>query len=183
MKLNEVKEKLAQTQTVYKEALSQIKTGAASPAMVEDIMVEAYEGSKLTLKELATISINSPSLIIVTPWDKSVVPKIEKAIRESGAGLNPAADDDNIKVPVPELNEEQRQNYVKLAKEKLEEAKIAVRNIRQNAFKAIDEREDNGVISEDERNSERTQVDSEMKKANENLEQMFADKQKQLMTV
>lgn len=183
MKLNEVKEKLTQTQNHYKEQLNGIKTGTASSGMVENIKVEAYEGSQLTIKELATISIPNNSLIVITPWDKSVVSAIEKAVRESSGNFNPAVDGDSVKVPIPALTEEQRGSYVKLAKEKLEEAKISVRNIRQNAFKALDEQEDNGVISEDEKERQRKAYDDAIKSANDSLQKMFSDKEKELMTV
>lgn len=183
MKLNEVKEKLTQTQNYYKDQLTGIKTGTASSAMVENIKVEAYEGSPLPLKELATISVPNNSLIVVTPWDKSIVHAVEKAIRESSNNFNPAIDSDSIKVPIPALTEEQRKSYVKLAKEKLEEVKISVRNIRQNAFKAIDEQEDNGVISEDEKKRQRKAIDDEIKSSNDTLQRMFNEKEKELMTV
>lgn len=183
MKLNEVRDKLTQTQTHYKEQLSGIKTGSASPSMVENIKVEAYSGSVMTLKELATISVPNNTLITITPWDKSIVTAIEKALRENSGGFNPNVDGDIIKVPIPPLTEEQRKNYVKLAKEKLEEAKIAIRNIRQNAFKAVDEQEENGIISEDEKNRMRSQMDDEIKKANDGVQQLFAAKEKDLMTV
>lgn len=181
MKSAELRQKLSQSVSVYKSQLSEIRTGAANPGLVENVKVEAYPGSFLTIKELATIAIVDPTLIVLSPWDGSVIPAIEKAIRVANIGLNPSVDKNTIKVPVPSLNEEQRLNFVKRAKEKLEEGKIAIRNIRQDAMKSIDEQEDNSLISEDEAKRMKEEVESEVKKTNSEIEEMFKVKEIELL--
>lgn len=181
MKYEELKQKLASTVSVYKSQLSEIRTGAANPGIVENIKAEAYPGSLLTIKELATISVVDPTLIVLTPWDNSVVSAIEKAIRLANIGLNPVVDKNAIKVPIPALNAEQRQNYVKRAKEKLEEAKISIRNIRQDAMKSIDEQEENSLFSEDEAKRLKQQIEDEVKNTNTNCEELFKGKELELL--
>ena len=183
MKSAELKQKLIQSVSVYKSQLSEIRTGAATPSLVENIKVEAYPGSFLTIRELSTIAVVDPTLIVLTPWDGSVIPMIEKAIRLANIGLNPTVDKNTIKVPVPSLNEEQRLNFVKRAKEKLEEVKIAIRNIRQDAMKSIDEQEENSLISEDESKRLKEEVEIEVKKTNSQIEELFKNKESELMKV
>lgn len=183
MKIQEFKNKLSQTIQVFKQSLSEVRTGGASTSLVENIKVEAYPGSQLTIKELATINVVDATLLTVVPWDTSVVSKIENSIREAGIGLNPVVDHSTIKVPVPQLNEEQRKNFVKMAKDKLEDSKIAVRNLRQDAMKSIDEQEENSVMSEDEADRERKTIEDEVKSANVTLEDLFKSKEKEILTI
>lgn len=183
MKIEELKNKLNLSVIAYKNNLSEIRTGIASPALVENIKVEAYAGTFLTVKELATINVIDSTLLTVNPWDTAVIKSIEKAIRLAGIGLNPVVDQNTIKIPVPQLNEEQRKNYVKIAKEKLEESKISVRNIRQDAMKSVDEQKENGVISEDELKQSKSEIEEEIKKTNAVLEELFKNKEKELLTI
>ncbi|NCT55296.1 ribosome recycling factor [bacterium] len=184
MKIEEYNNKLTQTFNHFKEELSQIRTGSANNSLVENIMVTAYEGSPpMRVLELATINVVDPYLLAVSPYDKSITEKISKAIKESSAGLNPSVDGSIIKVPVPQLNAEQRQKFVKFAKDKLEEARIAVRNIRQDAIKSVEEREENGVTSEDEMKREKTQIEEGVKNINKQLEDLFDSKEKELTTL
>lgn len=181
MKMEELKQKLSQSLSVYKSQLAEIRTGAANPGLVENIRVEAYPGTMLTIKELATIAVVDPTLIVLTPWDSAVVSPIEKAIRVANIGLNPAVDKNTIKVPIPSLNEEQRLSYVKRAKEKLEETKIAIRNIRQDSMKSIDEQEENNIFSEDEAKRMKEEVEAEVKRTNAELEELFRLKEVELL--
>lgn len=184
MKPHELQSKLQSTVDHFKEVLSDMRTGSANPSMVENIQVQAYEGSaSMNLRELANITVVDASLLTVEPWDKSITSKIEKAILSSGKNLNPAVEGAIIRVPVPQPTEETRKQYVKQAKEKLEEAKIAVRNIRQDAIKSAEEQEDEGVISEDELNRTRKTVEDSVKSINQKLEEMFKAKEAELMKV
>jgi len=182
MKYEELISKLDQTVDHLQDELKDLRTGTANASLVENIMVEAYEGTKLSVKELGTISATSASLITVTCWDKTIVEKVAKAIKTANQNLNPVVDNDTVKIPVPQLTEEQRQQYVKIAKQKLEEAKIAVRNIRQDAIKSVEEREENGLIGEDELERERRQIEDGVKKYNGELQQIFDQKEKDLLT-
>lgn len=184
MKITEFQNKLNQTLDHFKNELSQIRTSSANNSLVENIMVNAYEGSpSMRVLELATINVVDANLLTVTPFDKSILEKIAKAIAKSSSGLNPVVDGEIIKVPVPQLTTEQRQNYVKVAKEKLEEARIAVRNIRQDAIKSAEERNENGIISDDEMNREKKEIEDYVKKINVDLDAVLSSKEKELTTL
>jgi len=184
MKINDFEQKIQSSINYYKEELKGLRTGVANPSMVDNIKVTPYENSPaLTIKELATISVPSPSLIVITPWDKSVTDYIVSALRSMDAGFNPSVDGNVIRVTIPELTQEQRENYVKIAKKKLEEAKIAIRNIRQDIIKSLGEQEKNDLISEDEMNRLKKQVDEKVKKANEELQSIFLAKEQELLNL
>lgn len=184
MKINEFHNKLNQTLDHFKNELAQVRTSSADNSLVESIMVNAYEGSPaMRILELATINVVDANLLTVTPFDKSILEKIAKAITNSSSGLNAVIDGETIKVPVPQLTAEQRQNYVKVAKDKLEASRISVRNVRQDAIKSAEEREDNGVISEDEMNREKKEIEDAVKKINVDLDAVFSKKEKELTTL
>lgn len=164
--------------------LAQLRTGRAAASLVEDIKVSAYEGvAPLPLNEVASISTTDSQTILINPWDKSVLASIESAITESGRGLNPVNDGDNIRVNIPPLTEDRRKEMVKQISQVVEEGKIKVRNLRQNAIKAIEEQEDNGVISEDDMFREKKRIEEDVKKANDDLEDMAKQKESEVMQV
>lgn len=183
MKIHDLNNHINDIKTHYKSELLKIRTGRANVSLVEDILVEAYDGSPpLKLNELASLSTPDAQLISVSPWDKSILRKIEEAIVKSGRGLNPSNDGSNIRVPVPALTEERRKELVKEVYAKLEESKIRVRNIRQDAIKSSEEQEDQGVISEDEMYRIKKEIEDIIQKANKELTEMAEIKEKELMT-
>ncbi len=115
---------------------SAIRTGRAHSSLVEDISVE-YLGSKLRIKELATIMVPEPRVIMIQPWDKQALPVIEKAIKDSSLGLNPATDGHAVRLTLPPLTEERRKEFIKLLRQKIEEARIRVRQIREDIIKKV----------------------------------------------
>ncbi|MDR1476191.1 MAG: ribosome recycling factor [Holosporales bacterium] len=129
--------------------LSGIRAGRASVALLEPVRVEAY-GSMMPLNQLASVSAPDARMLSVNVWDKSMVKAIEKAIRECGANLNPAIDGQVVRVPIPPLTEERRQELSKMAAKYAEETKIALRNIRRDAMDCVKQLEKSGEISEDE---------------------------------
>lgn len=135
-----------------KHELKQIRTGRAQPSIVEDleVQVEAYGGSRLRLRELATISAPDASMLMITPFDRSVIKDIEKAIQISSLGLNPVVDQNIIRLAIPALTQERREQLVKLVKQKLEEAKVALRNVRGEVKDDIEAQKDAGGVSEDD---------------------------------
>lgn len=184
MKIQELRDKVSHQVTHFKEELSTIRTGRASSSLVENIKVEAYEGSGyMAIRELATISIPEPTAITIHPWDMSILPKIEKAVRNSPGGLNPVVFDDLIRVPVPPLSQERRMELVKMVKNKAEEAKVEIRQIRQDEMKSIDEMEHNGIISEDERFKMRGEVESIIKEKSEEIERAASEKEVELLKI
>jgi ribosome recycling factor len=116
--------------------LATIRTGRANSGMVEDIQVE-YMGSRLRIKELATIMTPEPRTITIQPWDKGAIPLIEKAIRDHGSGFSPASDSQGVKVNIPPLMEERRKEMIKLLGQKVEEARIKSRQIREDVIKKV----------------------------------------------
>ena len=126
-----------------------LRTGRASISLLDPISVEIY-GSAMPISQLATVSVPEPRMITVQVWDKNSVGAVEKAIRDSELGLNPAGDGQLIRVPIPELNEERRHELVKVAHKYAEQARIAVRHVRRDGMEAAKKEEKDGRISQDE---------------------------------
>ncbi|MEX2550099.1 MAG: ribosome recycling factor [Nitriliruptoraceae bacterium] len=131
------------------EDFAGIRTGRANPQLLNRITVDYY-GAPTPLQQLANFSVPEPRMLIVNPFDKSSVSQIEKAIRDSDLGLNPASDGGTIRCVFPELTEERRVEYIKLAKQAAEEGRVAVRNIRRSARDAMQKLEDSGEVGADE---------------------------------
>ncbi len=132
-----------------KRELSGIRAGRANPQLLEEIPVEAY-GGRMKMMEVGTISAPQPSLLSIQVWDASLIKAVEKAILEANLGLNPAVDGTTVRVPLPPLTEERREEFVKLAKTKGEEAKIQIRQIRQDTRGTWDKESESGDFGEDE---------------------------------
>lgn len=143
------KTKMEKSTTLLAQELSKLRTGRASPALLEGIKVEYY-GSTLPLNQVATISIPEPRLIVIQPWDKAVLPEIEKALFKSSIGLTPNSDSNVIRLSIPTLTTERREELIKLTQRLAEEAKVAVRNIRRDANNEIKKEEKDKKISEDD---------------------------------
>ncbi|MGB7055706.1 MAG: ribosome recycling factor [bacterium] len=140
--------KMQKSLLLLAQELSKLRTGRASPALLEGIKVEYY-GSQLPLNQVATISIPEPRLIIIQPWDKTALPNIEKAIFKSAVGLTPNNDGNVIRLAVPPLTTERREELIKLTLRMAEETKVAIRNIRRDSNNEIKRLEKEKEISED----------------------------------
>lgn len=167
----ELKKRLAKSIEFLKSELTKIRTGRASPSMLDDVRVKAYE-QIMTVKELASISVLDPKNILVSPWDKKLASDIAKGIRDSDLNLNPIVDGDLIRVPVPELSQERRQELSKVVASKVEETKQAVRNIRQEAMKDIEKDFEDKKISEDDKFRFKEDVNEIVKESNEQAEEI-----------
>lgn len=143
-------EKMSKTLSVLREQFSGIRTGKASPALVENITVDYY-GVPTRMKEIAGISTPEARLIVISSYDPTALPHMEKAILAANLGVTPLNDGRVIRVPIPELNEERRNDLIKLAKRMAEEARVAIRNVRRDANEAVKSLEKQGKISEDEK--------------------------------
>ncbi len=173
--LNKVREDLI-------SELNTLRTGRATAAIIEGILVEAYPGSApLPLNEIGTVSIPDAQSILISPWDKSILGKIEDGIRKSGRGLNPVNEGDTIRIPVPTLTEETRKEKAKEVSKMVEDAKIKVRTVRHNAISSVEEQEDNKVLTEDELYREKESIDKLVKSMNEVLDELGAKKSQELM--
>lgn len=157
-----------------------IRTGRANSAMVEDIQLE-YMGSKLRIKELATIMTPEPRMIIIQPWDKGVIPLIEKAIREHGTGLSPSSDTNGIRVAVPPLMEDRRKELVKLLGQKIEEARIKSRQIREDIIKKVNAEVKAKTAREDDLRKAKDEVQKIIDEFNRKIDELAKKKEQELM--
>lgn len=137
---------------VVTQDLASIRSGRATPALVENILISAYEGTqRMRVLEMATITTQDTRTIVISPFDPSVMKDIERGIGEAGVGLNPVVDGEIIRIVIPPLSEERREEYVKLARAKLEAGRVMIRQIRHEAMKSLKQKEEAGEVSEDER--------------------------------
>ncbi|MEA3355323.1 MAG: ribosome recycling factor [Patescibacteria group bacterium] len=167
---------------VFKDLLN-IQTGRAKPAMVEDIKVEAYEGSYMNLKELASISASDSHSIVIKPWDSSVIKKIEAGILKSELNLSPVVDGEVVRINIPLLNEERRTELTKIIKQKIEAGKAMLRQVRIEMKKQIDNQKDEAGVSEDDIHKMQDRLQKLMDDYNKKLDEMEKAKEKELMTL
>ena len=147
--LNDLKRRMDGALGVLKGELAGLRTGRASAGMLEPVSVEAY-GSHMPIAQLATVNVPEARLITVQVWDRSMVSAVERAIRESNLGLNPVVEGQVMRIPVPELNAERRQELVKVAHKYAEQAKVAVRHVRRDGMEELKKAERDGTISQDD---------------------------------
>lgn len=157
--------------------LATIRTGRATSDLVEDIKVEAYD-SVSTLKELAAISIPEPRQILISPWDKSVVEDIERALRAND--LNPAVDGDSIRIMLPALTGEVRDRLMKEVGERAEESKVSLRMVRRGAVENIERAKESKEISKDDEFTQRKKIDELVEELNKKIDQVSQDKKEQM---
>jgi len=147
--LLEIEDKMDKAVAALRSDLLVIRTGRASPALVEKLMVECY-GSSMPLNQMATIAVPEPRLLTIRPWDISVIGNIEKAILKSDLGLTPNNDGKIIRLPIPALTDERRRDLSKMVSRRAEEARVAIRNLRRDGLKEIGDLQKNKEISEDD---------------------------------
>ncbi|HVM08147.1 MAG TPA: ribosome recycling factor [Acidimicrobiales bacterium] len=146
---SDAREKMAKAVSHLQGEFAAIRTGRATPALVEHLKVEYY-GSEVPLQQIAGFNVPEPRLLVITPYDKSALKNIEKAIQHSDLGVNPSNDGNVIRLAFPALTEERRKDFVKIAKHKAEEARVAVRNVRRSARHDMEALEKDGDITSDE---------------------------------
>lgn len=156
-----------------------LRTGRASPAILDGVSVAAY-GSQMPMKQVANVSVEDARTLRIQPWDASLVKDIERAIAAANLGVGTAADSSGLRVTFPDLTSERRQELVKIAKGKLEEAKATLRVARDDAWKQIQEREREGTLTEDDKYSLKDELQKKMDAANEALENAFKAKEKEM---
>ncbi len=133
-----------------KSEFGSLRTGRASAALVEPIQVEAY-GQMTPINQLGTVNVPEPRMVVINVWDKAMISKVEKAIRESGIGINPVTDGPLIRLPIPELNEERRRELTKVAAQYAESAKVAIRNVRRDGMDQIKKAKAQGMGEDDQK--------------------------------
>ena len=159
-----------------------LRTGRASAGLLEPVMVDAY-GGKMPLNQVASVTVPESRMLLVQVWDRALAGEVDKAIRESGLGLNPMAEGATIRVPVPELNEERRRDLVKVAHNYAEQARVAVRHIRRDGMDQLKKAEKDGEMSQDEMHGKSDLVQKATDDAVAEIDAMLATKEKEIMQV
>jgi ribosome recycling factor len=167
---------------VVQDDMATVRTGRAKPSIVENVMIEAY-GTNMRLMELAMISAPDPNLITISPWDKSVLSAVEKGIASAGLNLNPVVDGDQIRIVVPSLTQERREDMVKLVKQKTEGGKQMLRNVRQKHKKLIEDQKGQAGVSEDAIKIALEKLQQTHDAYVVKLEQLAKDKEVELMQI
>jgi ribosome recycling factor len=180
--LLEAEEKMMKTEEVVQHEFASVRTGKASPALVENILVEVY-GSNMRIRELAGITTPEHRMLVIQPWDLASLHPIEKAIQKANIGLNPSIQGKIIRLIMPELSEERRQEFVKLAHKMAEHGRVAIRHVRRDAIEHIKKESKTGGVSEEDVEHAEKEVqkltDQYIKKIDEHL----THKEKEIMTV
>jgi len=147
--INAASERMDKSISSLNQAFNKIRTGRANPSILDGIKVDYY-GTSTVLNQAASISVEDGRSLVISPWDKSLIPEIEKAIMNSNLGLNPSTSSDLIRISMPSLTEETRQDYIKQARSEAENARVSVRNIRRDSNQTIKDNQSSGDISEDD---------------------------------
>ena len=180
--LKEADQKMAKAVEHARDEFAAIRTGRAHPAMFSQIVVDYY-GSATPLQQLAGFQIPEPRTVIISPYDVGAKAAIEKAIRESDLGVNPSDDGQVLRVNLPELTEDRRREYIKLAKTKAEDAKVAVRNVRRSAKQTLDRAEKDSEISQDDNTAAEKRLDALTKKFGDEIDETLKAKEAELLDV
>src|SRR5215475_4828084 len=180
--LAELKRRMHGALAVLKQELAGLRTGRASPHLLDPVQVEAY-GSTMPINQVATVSVPEPRLISVNVWDRSLVHAVEKAIVNSNLGLSPATEGQTIRLRIPELNEERRKELVKLAHKYAETARVAVRHVRRDAMDVVKKLEKDHKISKDDHDRFSIEIQKATDAGIDEIDHMLASKEKEILTV
>lgn len=180
--LNETEIKMAKTVESTREKFSSVRAGRANVSMLDGILIDAY-GSPTPLSQIGTLSAPEPKLLTIDPWDKSLIPSIEKSIQQANLGLNPSNDGKIIRLSIPELTEDRRKEYVKIVRKEAEEGKVAVRNIRKDVNNKLRKSEKDSEITEDDLKSSEDKVQKLTDKFIKSIDEILEKKEKELTTV
>jgi ribosome recycling factor len=180
--LAELKRRMHGTLGVLKQELGGLRTGRASPHLLDPVQVDAY-GTHMPLNQVATISVPEPRLVTVQVWDKSLVHAVEKAIVNANLGLSPATEGQLLRLRIPELNQERRKELVKVAHKYAENARVAVRHVRRDGLDVLKKLEKDHKISEDEHKHQADLVQKATDEAITEVDEALATKEKEIMTV
>jgi len=180
--IKKIKPDLEKTMGHFKEEMGALRTGRATPALIETVEIECY-GSRSQLKQLAAITSPEPRVLNVQPWDASIMKEIEKAIAVSRSGLSVAVTGELIRINIPPLNEESRKELVRNLKQRMEEARITIRQSRERAWKEIQDGERAGTIREDDKFRAKDELQKMIDEYNKKVDDLGGAKEKEIMTV
>ncbi len=180
--LLEAEEKMIKTEEVLQKEFAGVRTGKASPSLVENIMVEVY-GSMMRLRELAGITTPEPRMLMIQPWDNGSIQPIEKAIQKSNLGLNPAVQGKFIRIVLPELSQERRQEFVKIVHKMTESGRVAIRHVRRDAMEALKKESKASGVTEDQVEAAEKEIQKLTDDYIGKLDAHLAHKEKEILTV
>ncbi|MFO7448051.1 MAG: ribosome recycling factor [Ignavibacteriaceae bacterium] len=180
--LKDARARMDKTLETLRAELSKVRTGKATTALLDGIKVEYY-GNMTPLSQVGNVSVLDAHTLAITPWDKSVVPAVERAILEANLGFNPVSDGTNLKIPVPPLNEERRRDFVKLVKKFGEDTKVAIRNVRRDANDHLKREQKDKKISEDQLKDGEDMVQKLTDEHVKMIDEILKHKEKEIMEV
>jgi ribosome recycling factor len=180
--LDTMEEKMMKTLEVVHTEFASVRTGKASASLVENIQVEAY-GTRMRLRELAGIATPEPRLIVIQPWDPTVVHAVEKAIQKSELGITPMLDGKIIRIPIPELDQERRKELDKVIKHMAEEGRVAIRNERRQGIEAAKKLQKDGKITEDDLKLAEKEVQNKTDEYIKEIDTVLSHKEKDILAV
>ncbi|MGO4623710.1 ribosome recycling factor [Ensifer sp. 2YAB10] len=182
VELKELKRRMDGAISAFKSDIASLRTGRASANVLDPVTVEAY-GSRVPLNQVANITVPEPRMLSVSVWDKQMVGAVDRGIRESNLGLNPIIDGQNLRIPLPELNEERRKSLVKVAHDYAEKAKVAVRHVRRDGMDGLKKAEKDGDIGQDISRSQSERVQKMTDETISEIDRLLVEKEKEIMQV
>ena len=180
--LLDAEDKMLKTEQVVVNEFAGVRTGKASPALVENILVEVY-GAQMRIRELAGITTPEPRTLAIQPWDANSLHPIEKAIQKSNLGLNPAVDKKFIRIVLPELSQERRQEFIKIVKKMAEDGRVAIRHVRRDALEHVKKEGKSGGVTEDQVEVAEKEVQKLTDQYIAKIDAHLAHKEKEILTV
>ncbi|EKE75290.1 MULTISPECIES: ribosome recycling factor [Oceanibaculum] len=180
--LKDIQRRMKGAVEVLRQEFGGLRTGRASVSLVEPVTVDAY-GSQMALNQVASVSVPEPRMLTVQVWDNSMVKAVEKAIREAGLGLNPQTEGNVIRLPIPDLSEERRQELTKVAAKYAEQARVSIRNVRRDGMDLLKRLEKDSEISQDEHRRYEKDIQKMTDDAIAEVDQALAVKDKEIMQV
>ncbi len=180
--ISDVEERMKKSIRNLEREFAVIRTGRANPSLFDNIKVEAYE-TQMPLNQVATISCPEPRLVVIQPWDKSTLSAIEKSILKSDLSLNPNNDGNLIRIQIPDLTEERRKEYVKLAKQKAEDCRVSIRNVRRDGNEMVKDLEKAKDISEDESKNAIARIQKITDRYTDEVQKLTENKEREIIQV
>ena len=181
-KVDEAKDKMHKAVVHLQEEFGAVRTGRASPALVEKLRVDYY-GSEVPLQQLAGFSVPEPRVLVISPYDKGALKSIEKAIQQSDLGVNPSNDGQTIRLTFPELTEDRRKDLVKVARTRAEEGRVAVRNARRHARQELEQLEKDGELGKDDLDRAEKDLEKRTHEVVAEIDELLKHKEGELLTV
>lgn len=180
--MSDLNRRMTSALDVFQRELTGLRTGRASASLLEPLIVEAY-GSRMPMTQVGNINVPEARLLTVQVWDAGLVKSVEKAIRESGLGLNPAVDGQLVRVPLPELNQERRQELTKIASKYAEQSRVAIRQVRRDGMDSLKEMEKKGDISEDDHKTQSGEVQTLTDDFIKKIDVLLTQKEKDILAI